>query len=322
MKADLLISVIIPVKNGDFWLGKLFQKLMQQTLIHQTEIIIIDSGSTDKSLDIIKQYPVKLIQVPSHEFNHGATRNLGVQQAKGKYVVMTVQDAIPASDLWLQHLVNGFVDEKVAGVCGQQIVPHELDKNPVLWFRPMSGPQRKFYRFDTPDDFLKLTPLEQRQKVGWDNVTAAYRRDILLKFPFPTIDFAEDISWAREMLLRGYTLANIDEARVAHYHHHLPHFILPRYFSVYYFEYKLFGKRPYTERPILIEILVAAKILLKESKVNWLQKSQWLMFNIRYWLVLRKTIKKFNNALDRGDQFLDAQYQHICKKIPQAPKMK
>lgn len=321
MNTDILISVIVPVRNGDIWLDKLLSKLLQQTLIDQTEIIIIDSGSTDNSLEIIKRYPVRLIQIPSHEFNHGGTRNLGVQQAKGKYIVMTVQDATPASDLWLQHLIDGFVDEQVAGVCGQQIVPHELDKNPVLWFRPLSEPQKKFYRYDNPEEFLKLTPLEQREKIAWDNVTAAYRRDLLIKFPFPTIDFAEDIFWAKRMLLAGYTLAIIDEARVAHYHHHLPHFIPPRYFSVYYFEYKLFGKRPGTERSILIEVLVAGKILLKESSISWFQKFKWLMFNIRYWLVLRKTIKIFNRAVDKGDQFLDTQYQHICNKIPQAPKM-
>lgn len=301
---------------------QLFEKLLVQTLFPQSEIIVIDSGSTDKSLDIVKRYPVKLIQIPSHEFNHGETRNLGVREARGKYVVMTVQDAVPASELWLQHLISGFVDEKVAGVCGTQVVPHEPDKNPVLWFRPVSEPQKKFYRYDNPDEFLKLTPLEQREKIAWDNVTAAYRRDLLIKFPFPKIDFAEDIFWAKEILLQGYTLANIDEARVFHYHHHLPHFIPPRYFSVYYFEYKLFGKRPKISRPILIEILVAAKILLKESKVKWFQKFKWLLFNIRYWLVLNKTIKRFNSAVEKGDQFLDIQYQRICYKIPQAPKVK
>jgi len=320
MNGDILISIIIPVKNGDCWLDALFQKLMKQSLYHRSEVIVIDSGSTDKSIEIIKRYPVKLVTIPSHEFNHGDTRNLGAGIAKGKYVVMTVQDAIPATDLWLEHLISGFVDDNVAGVCGQQIVPHDQDKNPVLWFRPVSPPQKTFRRIEDKAEFFKLSPEEQRRKVGWDNVTAAYRRDILMTNPFPTTDFAEDICWAKEILLKGYTVAYIDEARVSHYHHHLPQFILPRYFSVFYFEYKLFKMKPAIERPILLEILVAGKILLKESKVKWFQKMKWLLFNIRYWIVLKKTIKSFNYALNKGDQFLDAQYQRICQKVPQAPK--
>lgn len=320
MNNDILISIIIPVKNGDCWLDALFQKLMQQSLYPQAEIIVIDSGSTDNSIEIINRYPVKLVSIPSHEFNHGGTRNVGAGLAKGKFVVMTVQDAIPETDLWLEQLISGFVDDKVAGVCGQQVVPHDLDKNPVLWYRPVSVPQKSFFHIDDTTAFLKLSPQEQRQKVGWDNVTAAYRRDVLMSHPFQVIDFAEDICWAKDVLLKGYTLAYVDEARVFHYHHHLPQFILPRYFSVYYFEYKLFNVKPAISRPIMVEIISAGKTLLKESKLSLYKKFKWLMFNIRYWLVVNKTIKTFNKALSRGEQFLDLRYQTICNKPPQAPK--
>src|SRR6185503_1987399 len=101
---DILISIVIPVKNGDHWLEALFEKLVTQTLYPQAEIIVLDSGSTDRSLEIIARYPVKLINIPPKEFNHGETRNVGVRAARGKYVVMTVQDALPFSNDWLQHL--------------------------------------------------------------------------------------------------------------------------------------------------------------------------------------------------------------------------
>jgi rhamnosyltransferase len=319
LDTEVLFSIIIPVKNGDHWLENLFQKLMQQTLIGQSEIIVIDSGSTDKSLEIIKQYPVKLIQIPSAEFNHGETRNLGAREARGKYVVMTVQDAVPVSNLWLQYFLDGFIDENVAGVSGQQVVPHELDKNPVLWFRPVSTPKISFSFFKTPEDFFRLTPCEQRYKGGWDNVTSAYRRETLLKFPFAKIDFAEDILWSKEMLLRGYTLGVNDNARVFHYHHQLPAFVLPRYFSVYYFEYKIFKLRP-EDKALLKPVLSSIKILLKETSISWPNKFKWFIFNTKYLLALKKTIKIFNTTLDKGEDFLDIEYQKICKKIPQAPK--
>jgi rhamnosyltransferase len=320
MEKEILISVVIPVKNGDFWLDRLLQGLVKQTLFHQAEIIVIDSGSTDRSLEIIGKYPVRLIRIPAAEFNHGDTRNLGVKEARGKYVVMTVQDAVPASDLWLQHFVDGFKDEKVVALCGQQIVPHEPDKNPVWWFRPVSSPQKTFYHYEDPAAFLRLSPAEQRQKVPWDNVVSAYRREILLQYPFPRTDFAEDIIWAREILVKGRWLGNIDEARVFHYHHYRPEIILPRYFSVYYFEYKTFGLRPQPVLSISKKILSAIKILLKEPSVPWPEKYKWLIYNIRYWKELKKTVEIFNTALDKGESILDDQYREICKKPPQALK--
>jgi len=342
MQTDPLFSVIIPVKNGDFWLERLFQALMRQTLFSRTEIIVIDSGSTDKSLDIIRRYQgvgenrvqgdgenqvqgdgenqVRLIEIPPAEFNHGETRNLGARAARGEFVVMTVQDAVPASDQWLQFFLAGFTDDKVAAVCGQQVVPHERDKNPVIWFRPVSAHRTWFCHFERPEDFEKLSPSEQRQIAGWDNVVSAYRRKILLENPFPAIDFAEDLIWAKGMLLKGHTLGHVSEAIVFHYHHHLPEFVLPRYFSVYYFEYKIFGLRPGIEHSVLWNIGVGARVLLREKALTGKEKFKWLIFTIRYWMVLKRTIKKFNAALDKGDACLDVQYRRICKRPPQAFK--
>jgi rhamnosyltransferase len=317
---DLLISIIIPVKNGDHWLEPLFKKLTSQTLYAKSEIIVLDSGSTDRSLEIIGQYPVKLIHIPPKEFNHGETRNVGVRAARGKYVVMTVQDALPFSDEWLQHFVDGFKDDTVAGVCGRQIAPHDQDKNPVRWYRFFSPPELFYIHLNTPEDLLKLTPAGQHAKCGWDNVTASYRRDILLRHPFQRTDFAEDILWAKEMLLKGFTLGHNDHAMVFHYHHQVPEFVLPRYFSVYYFEYRLFKLKPAATESLLRYVLLTVRVLLRETSVSWKDKYKWLIFNIRYRLALGKTIRIFHRALHEGEEALTEAYKQICKIAPQAPK--
>ncbi len=320
MSQPILFSIVIPVKNGDVWLERLLEALTQQTLFPRSEIIVIDSGSTDRSLEIVGRYPVRLISVPPEEFNHGLTRNLGVGEAKGEYVVMTVQDAVPASNDWLELLLGGFIDDRVAGVCGQQVVPHERDKNPVLWFRPVSNHRTWYCHFDDPADFLKLSPAGQREIVAWDNVTAAYRRSILLEHPFPAVDFAEDLTWGRMMLLKGYTLGFVNGAMVFHYHHQIPEFVLPRYFSVFYYEFKLFGLQPSLQHSVMRNVLVAAKILLKESELNRKEKVRWFLFNIRYWMVLKSTIRRFNRAVAKGEKALDLEYREICKRPPQAVK--
>jgi rhamnosyltransferase len=329
LNTNILFSVVIPVRNGDVWLERLLDGLMRQSLIAQSEIIVIDSGSTDRSLEIVRRYPVRLIEIPASEFNHGSTRNLGVRAAKGEYVVMTVQDALPGSDDWLELFLAGFGDRQVGGgfenrpvvaVCGQQVVPHDRDKNPVLWFRPVSAHETWYYHYDDPEDYLKLSPARQREIASWDNVTAAYRRSVLLEYPFPVTEFAEDISWARMMLLKGFTLGHVSGAVTYHYHHQVPEFILPRYFAVWYSEFKIFGLKPALQYPVWRSVLVAAKILLKESKLTWKERARWMSFNIRYWLAVRSAIRKFNRAAGGGEPVLDREYRQICKRPPQALK--
>jgi rhamnosyltransferase len=65
------VSIVIPVKNGDYWLEQTLTALLSQELDKPFEIIVIDSGSTDASLDIIKRHPVQLIQIDPKSFNHG-----------------------------------------------------------------------------------------------------------------------------------------------------------------------------------------------------------------------------------------------------------
>ena len=70
-----LISIIIPVKNGSDTIVSCLDAIFKQTLISKTEVIIIDSGSTDGTLDILKEYDVHIENIDSKDFNHGDTRN-------------------------------------------------------------------------------------------------------------------------------------------------------------------------------------------------------------------------------------------------------
>ncbi|GAI52085.1 unnamed protein product [marine sediment metagenome] len=85
------------------------------------EVIIIDSGSTDKTIEIAKEYPVRLIQIKPEEFGHGKTRNYGADISEGEYLVFLTQDAIPFDNNWLRYLISNLEDENVAGVYNKQI---------------------------------------------------------------------------------------------------------------------------------------------------------------------------------------------------------
>lgn len=95
MKAEPLISVIIPVYNGEKYLKECIEMMLNQSY-KSLEIIVVNDGSTDESKKIAKQYPVKLITLP---VNRGLSvaRNTGIDAAQGDYVhFMDVDDALNA----------------------------------------------------------------------------------------------------------------------------------------------------------------------------------------------------------------------------------
>jgi rhamnosyltransferase len=319
MDGGPLITIIIPVKNGDYWLEGLFRRLVKQTLFDRSEILVIDSGSTDRSLEIINRFPVRLVQIPAGEFNHGATRNLGVQSARGKYVVMTVQDAQPTDERWLEKLLEGFDGEDVAGVCGQQIVPHDPDKNPVEWFRPFSPPGKRKYSYSRAE-FDRLSPAEKRQVCGWDNVNAIYDRKVLIEVPFRPLTFAEDGMWAKDALEAGYAIVYNTAARVNHYHFETPEYAFKRYFTVAYHFYKFFGLTPSYGGSEIVALLRNIRILWRERQVRWKDKWKWLLYNYKWRRAVHRSVQVFNAALNKGAKELDAVHTRICGAPPQAVK--
>ena len=315
-----IISIIIPVKNGDTWLPKTLDAILNQTLIAKAEIIVIDSGSTDNTLSILFKYPVRIIHIPSAEFNHGATRNLGVREAKGKYVVMTVQDAQPVNENWLQHLLDGFIDETVAGVCGQQIVPHHKDKNPVDWFRPISQPGKKKYYYPNPNDFVALNCEDKKRVCSWDNVNAMYKREALMSFPFEEVMFAEDALWAKNILLNGFSIVYNTTAQVYHYHYETPDFTFKRTFTTWYHMYKFFLVKPSMPQNNVVSLLKNFKLLVGEKNLGFEEKIKWMIFNHRQRKAVKEAYSLFSTCLEKGEEYLVQKHDEVCKKAPQAIK--
>lgn len=292
---------------------------MSQTLFPQCEIIVIDSGSTDKTLEILKSYPVKVIGIQPETFNHGLTRNLGVANSTGKYVVMTVQDAVAADNLWLQKMLDGFrLAGNVAAVCGKQVVPHDNDKNPADWYRPMAKGEAKAYCF-SKEAFANLSPAEKRNVCGWDDVTAMYLRDVLIETPFRKTSFAEDAQWAKDAYMNGYTLVYNPEAIVHHYHYENPEYTYKRTFTVLYHMYRFFGNLPETYQPGLIDTLRLVKLLFNEAKLSSAEKIKWFRYNQKLRAVYAKTIADFLNIVKQGEDVLDKQHELLCGVPPVAP---
>lgn len=317
----VFISIVIPVKNGKHWIEACIKGIQGQTLAHLTEIIVIDSGSTDGTLELLKDFPVKLIKIEPGLFNHGLTRNVGVNAAQGEYVVLTVQDARPADEFWLEKLLEGFTDDTVAGVCGSQIVPHETDKNPIDWFRPSMPPTIRKYQIPN-NTFASLDQDYRRAACGWDNVNAMYKRSVLLQIPFEKTIFGEDAIWAKAALEAGYTLVYYSAARVYHYHHESYDFVFKRMIAAYYVQYKQLGLIPVRKNFSFRRMVSIYKTLLFNSPgVSIGKVPYWIQYNENRRKAMIDAYKTFSTALEAGECEVEAIHKKYCN-IPPSPLQK
>jgi len=214
------ISIIIPTLNGGARLRECLAAIRSQKFTGEVELLAIDSGSGDDSLAALKEFGATVHDIPLSEFSHGGTRNRAIETASGELVVLTVQDAVPQGDNWLEALTAPFEDERVAGVYGRQIPGPDADlltkKRLEEWLT--SRKDRCVSEIPDPEKFDRLPPIEKYKLCNFDNVCSCIRKSVWQKHRFPQTDFAEDIEWARDVLLDGCTIVYEPAAVVMHSH--------------------------------------------------------------------------------------------------------
>ena len=204
-------SIIILTKNGGDNFPRLLDRIYSQQYGGTYEVIVIDSGSTDGTLEVTCKFPLKLVQIKPEQFHHGRTRNLGADMAQGRYLVYITQDALPINSDWLQKLTDNFADAQIAMVVGRQI-PWKSTKPPEEFFYYYNFPDFKLVVKSNTDDYF-------HDNVFISDVNSAYRKDAWLKQKFSeSIVTAEDKEIAIRLLADGYNI--IYEPAAAVYHSH------------------------------------------------------------------------------------------------------
>jgi rhamnosyltransferase len=212
-------TVFIPTFNGEKYLDRLLTALEFQAFEGNFEILIIDSGSTDKTLAIIAQHPmVRLVQIPSSEFGHGKTRNVAASLARGKYIAFLSHDAIPIGSLWLASLLQPLSDDSGAvAVFGKHLAREGCF--PLLKYEIQS-----VFSACGPDDGITLVggvgmELDKAlpEDLFYSDVNSAsttrFLRDVI---PYQDIRYSEDFAFARDILAAGFQKAYQPDAVVEH----------------------------------------------------------------------------------------------------------
>jgi len=112
-------SIIIRTKNEEQWIPYCLEAVINQNYSDK-EIIIIDDASTDKTLDILKNYPVNLYKYDG-DYIPGKSLNFGISKAKGDFIIFLSGHCIPKNPYWLENLIKPFKKyNNLAGVYGRQ----------------------------------------------------------------------------------------------------------------------------------------------------------------------------------------------------------
>ncbi len=198
-------SIVIRARNEARLIDEALDAVFGQRYRGHFDVVVVDSGSTDGTLEIVRRYPLRLIQIPSEAFTYGRSLNLGIAQASGELVVSLSAHSTPADDRWLDRLLEPFADPRVAGVYGRQIPRANGTRLELLGMR-LSG---------VMDDRPRL----HARNPMFSNANGAIRRMLWARAPFDErVGGAEDLAWARAMLRVGHLIAY--EPRAAVYHSH------------------------------------------------------------------------------------------------------
>jgi len=219
-----MVSVVIPTKNAGSLFRDVLKAVCEQVDATSSEVLVIDSGSTDQTLDIAAEFPVRVEEIEPETFGHARTRNLGGELTDGEYLVYLTQDATPMEG-WLDELVRPLEnDDEIAGAYSRQI--------PREHATPMKKHFLEQFYPETAETNRKEGERLTRDDIFFSNVSSILRREVWEEIPFPEgMIMSEDQLWAKRILEAGYMTRYAAQSRVRHSHREGIVEIFKRYFD-------------------------------------------------------------------------------------------
>jgi glycosyltransferase involved in cell wall biosynthesis len=198
------VSLVVRTLNEARYLPELLQGVEAQQLHGlNVETVIIDSGSTDGTLQIAREHGCVIAHIRREEFSFGRSLNRGCEAASGHILVFVSGHCVPTDEHWLQQLCQPIIDGQATYSYGRQV----------------GGPDS---RFSECRIFEKYYPLQSRvpqQGFFCNNANSAIHRDAWAEHRFDEeLTGLEDMELAKRLVAGGGKVAYVAEACV--YHHH------------------------------------------------------------------------------------------------------
>ncbi len=224
------VSVVIPTLNGGGDLAELLRGLRDQKGIGEIEIIVVDSGSTDETLQVCRESGAEVIEIPKESFTHSFSRNLGAERGTGKYLLFMTQDVALAEDDWLLRMIQGLKRLGAAAVSSVERPREKAD----LFARLALCLHRVTWKTDGGDRILAMPrradPWSLRMNGQLTNVNCLVDREIFMKHRFKG-NFAEDLGLGISLIRGGHRLGMLTSTHVIHSHNREGYYHLKRAFA-------------------------------------------------------------------------------------------
>jgi glycosyltransferase involved in cell wall biosynthesis len=197
-------SVVIRTLNEARYLGDLLSGIRQQrTTDLDCEIVIVDSGSTDGTLQIAEKHGCTILHITREQFSFGRSLNIGCEAAQGEMLVITSGHCVPASPDWLHNLCRPLVDEIAQYSYGKQL----------------GGPSSYFSECRVFEKYFPHSSRLPQDGFYCNNANAALLKSVWMKYRFDEeLTGLEDMALAQRLVKDGGKVAYVAEAPV--YHHH------------------------------------------------------------------------------------------------------
>jgi glycosyltransferase involved in cell wall biosynthesis len=214
-------SAVIPVKNGQRYLAELLSALEREGV---DEILVIDSGSDDQSVQIARASGATVLEIPPDAFGHGRTRNLAAERTSGELICFLTQDATPMPG-WLAAYREAFAMGPRVGAAYGPHVPRP-DASPMI-----ARELEEFFASFSPDG---VPVIQQTGDPSFlSNVNACYSRSCWEEVRFRDVPYAEDQGFGADLLAAGWCKVFHPGAVVLHSHDYGFGDFMRRYFDEY-----------------------------------------------------------------------------------------
>jgi len=206
-------SIVIRAYNEEKYIHRLLVGVQRQT-IQDVEIILVDSGSTDKTVSIAQSFDSRLVRISSDEFTFGRSLNLGIQAATRDLIVIASAHVYPVYPDWLERLITPLLVENIALTYGKQrgLESAKYSEKQIFhrWYPDVGTADQK-------------TPF-------CNNANASIRKKLWEQHPYDeSLTGLEDIAWAKWASEQNYKIAYVPEAEVIHIHNETPRGVYNRY---------------------------------------------------------------------------------------------
>ena len=200
----MLISIIIRTLNEDQYLEELLNSIENQVKKDfKHEVVIVDSGSTDKTLDIAKKFKARITFIDRNKFTFGRSLNIGCKFAKGEYLVFVSGHCIPVNKNWLSKLIKPLQDNKCDYVYGRQV----------------GAESTKFSENQVFEKYFPKEPNTRINKIFCNNANSAIKKKIWSKYKFDEeLTGLEDMYLAKQITQDNGKVGYAPKAIVYHIH--------------------------------------------------------------------------------------------------------